>query len=102
MRKLLILIIILSVLDAAATVIGIEMNYIGEANPIIASLVIRDPFMVCSLACLAAVALVLLIYRFRKRISWLKYSLYLILAVKIAVVCLHAAIITVVAGRGLF
>ncbi len=102
MRKQLILIIILSVLDAAATIVGIELNYIGEANPIIASLVIRDPFIVCSLACLTAVALILLIYRFRKKIRWLKYSLYLILAVKTAVVCLHAAIITVAAGRGFF
>jgi hypothetical protein len=102
MRILVILIIILSALDAAATIVGIELNYISEANPVIAPLVITDPFMVCTFACLIAAALVLMIYRFRKKVRWLKYSLYLILTVKAAVVCLHAAIIVLAAGKGLF
>lgn len=100
MRKLIALIILLSVLDAAATIAGIELKYISEANPVIGSLVMQDPFMVCTFACLLAVALILLIYRFRKSVRWIKYSLYMILAVKAAVVCLHMTIIALAVRKG--
>jgi hypothetical protein len=101
MRKLITLIILLSILDAAATIAGIELNYISEANPLVGSLVIRDPFMVCTLACLIAVALILVIYRFRKKVRWIKHCLYMILTIKTAVVCLHMVIIALVIGKGL-
>lgn len=101
MRKLITSIIILSVFDAAATIAGIKLDYISEANPFIGSLVIRDPFMVCTFACLIVVALILVIYRFRKKVRWVRYSFYLILTVKAAVVCLHVIIIAVAIGKGL-
>lgn len=100
MRKLITIIILLSVIDAAATIAGIEFNYISEANPVIASLVIQDPFMVCTFACLLAVVLILLIYRLQKRIRWIKYSLYMILTVKAVIVCLHVTIIALAITKG--
>ncbi len=101
MRKLITLIIILSVLDAAATIAGIELKYISEANPVIGSLVMQDPFMVCTFACTIAVALILFIYHFQKRVRWVKYSLYMILTIKAAIVCLHVTIIALAVRKGL-
>ncbi|NLK87118.1 MAG: hypothetical protein GX279_06455 [Clostridiaceae bacterium] len=101
MRKLIKSIIILSVFDAAATIAGIEFNYISEGNPVVASFVIQDPFVVCTFVCVIVVALILLVYRFGKKIRWIKYSLYLILAVKAVVVCLHVTMIALAVGKGL-
>lgn len=101
MRKLVLIIIVLSIFDAAATAAGISLNYIREANPVIGSLVMCDPFAASTLACLLAVALLILIYSFRKRIRWIKYGLTLILAVKAMILCLHLTIIILAVREGL-
>lgn len=100
MRKLITIIIILSVIDTVATIAGIRLNYVSEANPVIASLVIQEPFMVCTFACVLAVALILLVYRYQKKIRWIKYGLYIILTVKTGVVCLHLTIIALAIRKG--
>ncbi len=89
MKKMLFINIILSIIDAGATAVGIKIGYIREANPIIGGFILRAPTTVSFLVCLSSVFLLLLIYAYRHRMRWIKYGLLLILAVKILVVCLH-------------
>ncbi|MGD6832326.1 DUF5658 family protein [Sutcliffiella halmapala] len=45
MKKLLILLLVLNLFDAIATFIGLKVNMIEEANPMMATLYKKDPFL---------------------------------------------------------
>lgn len=45
MKRLLILLLILNLFDAIATFIGLKVNMIEEANPMMAALYKKDPFL---------------------------------------------------------
>lgn len=45
MKKLLILLLVLNLFDAIATFIGLNLNMIEEANPMMAGLYQKDPFL---------------------------------------------------------
>lgn len=93
MRKLLIYIMILSLIDAAATCAGIKLGYLQEANPVLAAAAMKAPVAVCSASFLASCLFLYIIYSFRKSIKWLKKALALIFAVKLSVVYLHLSIL---------
>ena len=89
MKRLFTGVFILTLLDAAATAAGIRLGYLEEANPAIRELADARPFMTCFGACIAAGALLLLLYKLRDRVRWMKTAMSTILITKSALVCIH-------------
>jgi len=96
MRKLFIYILILSLIDAAATCAGIKYGYIREANPVLAAAAIKAPVAVCTASFLASCFFLSIIYSCRKSVRWAKKALAFIFAVKLSVVYLHLSIMLAV------
>jgi hypothetical protein len=89
MKKLFICVFVLTMLDAAATAIGIQLGYLEEANPLISSLADAQPFITCFGVCLVTGVLLLVLYILRNRIHWMGFAMSVVLFIKSAVVCIH-------------
>lgn len=74
MKKLLILLLVLNLFDAIATFIGLKGNMIEEANPMMAALYKRDPFLFLGVkASFSFLLLILLHYVKEIRSMMVKY-----------------------------
>jgi hypothetical protein len=89
MKKLLLGILALTLLDAAATAAGVRLGYLEEVNPLLYGSMNRHPFISSLLICLVTAMLLYLLYKLRTRVNWLKYAMSGVLAIKSAIVCLH-------------
>ena len=79
----------MTLLDTAATAAGIRLGYLEEANPVIRGLADARPLVTCFGACLVAGALLLVLYKLRNRVRWMKTAMSTILILKSALVCIH-------------
>lgn len=89
MKKLFISVFVLTLLDAAATAAGIRLGYLEEVNPVFRGLAGARPFMTCFDACLAAGALLLVLYKLRNRVHWMRTAMSAVLIIKSVLVCIH-------------
>lgn len=94
MKKLFLLVYLLTIFDAAATAAGVKLGVIEEANPLICRIMTCHP--VLSAVSLSAVigAALYVIYKVRNRVHWLAYAMCGVLVVKIWVIYLHINWIT--------
>jgi hypothetical protein len=88
MKKLFITIYILTIIDIACTVAGVNMGYITEANPVLQSVMHNYPILTGAVMCVGIGAVLYGMYRVR-HIRWLKYAAGGMLAVKVMVIGLH-------------
>ena len=88
MKKLFITIYILTIIDIACTVAGVNMGYITEANPVLQGLMHTNPILTGAVMCVGIGAVLYGMYRVR-HIRWLKYAAGGMLAVKVVVIGLH-------------
>lgn len=88
MKRILLLIFALTILDAACTAAGLRLGAITEANPLMATMT-AHPTLTGTAACVGTAALLLWLYSVRERVRWLGPALVGVSAVKLGVMGLH-------------
>lgn len=91
MRRLIILILALTVADAVCTAAGLSMGVISEANPILSGIFPASPVLSCAALCVFVAVLLRLLYFLQDRVKWLKNALTAVAAVKLVVLGMHFA-----------
>jgi len=91
MIPVLIVIFFLTVLDAICTAVGVSNNLILEGNPLLRSPMTRFPLQTSVFICTYVGLILFGISQIRKKARWLLTAMLLVLAVKIAVIWMHAA-----------
>ncbi len=94
MKKLLGTIFALTVIDVAFTVMGLKLQLIEEANPLLRSVMACRPVWGGIALCIMVGGALYFIYRVRNRVRWLKYVMPEVLAAKLYVLWLHISWIT--------
>lgn len=89
MKRLIALILILTIFDAACTVSGLRLGVIEEANQMLAAPMSSAPWLTSAAVCVGTAALLALIWRCRQRAPWAGTALIGVAAVKLGVVGLH-------------
>ncbi len=89
MKKLFIVIYILTILDAIATVSGVQMGFIEEANPFVQKAMMYHPLITGLASCIVVGAVLYLIYRVRHKVGYLIYLMSIVLAVKTIIIGMH-------------
>ena len=94
MKRLLTVVFIMTVIDAASTVAGVKVGVIEEANPFIQAAMTNQPILTGLVVCVAIGAVLYGIYRVRHKMRWLAYAMGGVLAVKVVIMGLHVNWIT--------
>lgn len=100
MKKLFAGVLILTLIDAMATAVGVKYKYLEEANPFIRELVDYRPAASCIAACVLAGLLLFFIYVLRHRIFWIRYALSGLFIIKIGLAALHFILILTAIREG--
>lgn len=82
-------VLLLTLLDAAFSVIGMRLGLIGEANPLLRGFMEQNPELSALAACLYTAALMAVVRRFGPRCRCTVPLLYGLCGVKAAVIGLH-------------
>lgn len=89
MKKVLIIIFILSVLDAILTYVGIRANVIEEANPLLQKAFQASPELVSSLIIIFVATSLCIIGRYGQNIKWINWGLLAMVITKISIIAIH-------------
>lgn len=88
-KRVLLLILVLTAMDAVCTAAGLRLGVIAEGNPLMAAPMYAAPGITAAAVCAGTAALLALIWRLRRRVPWAGAALLGVLAVKLGVVGLH-------------
>ncbi|UWG98016.1 DUF5658 family protein [Dehalobacter sp. DCM] len=84
-----ILIFLMTIADTLFTAVGMTKGIIAEANPIIKWIFSVNTTLASVTVVMFVGVLLLMIYRFRNHIRWIKYGLGLLVIAKVGVLILH-------------
>ncbi len=89
MKKLFITIYILTMLDAIATITGVQLKVVEEANPFVQAVMTNYPVLTGVVVYLLIGAMLYGIYRVRHKVRWLVYAMCGVLAAKVVIMGMH-------------
>jgi hypothetical protein len=89
MKKLFILVFILTVVDAICTAVGVHLGCVEEANPFFQSMIMSHPVLAASAVCAGVGAVLYGMYLVRNKVRFMAPLIIGLLIIKLAVVGMH-------------